>query len=99
MGRASNALLLVSLLALGLLCLLSVVEAIHNLDCCYTYTKKALPSKVIRRITLQSAAEVCDIDAVIFHTKRGFNVCANPQDAWVKKFLKSARGRKLKSMS
>ncbi|XP_053564930.1 C-C motif chemokine 20 [Bombina bombina] len=64
-------------------------------DCCYSYTKKPLPLKVIKGFTMQRSYEVCDIDAVIFITRK-FRVCANPDDPWVIKAVKdfSLRRRK-----
>uniref|UniRef100_A0A6I8RUV1 C-C motif chemokine n=1 Tax=Xenopus tropicalis TaxID=8364 RepID=A0A6I8RUV1_XENTR len=51
-------------------------------DCCYTYTRKQLPLKIIKGFTIQNSFEVCDIDAVIFITRK-FRVCANPKEQWV----------------
>ncbi|XP_029473050.1 C-C motif chemokine 20 [Rhinatrema bivittatum] len=93
---SSGAVLLASLLVLGLLCLFGLGEATYDLDCCYTYSKKQLPRKVIKSFTLQRSNEVCDIDAVIFHTKKRFNVCANPQEPWVKSIVASLRRKNKK---
>ncbi|XP_068135216.1 C-C motif chemokine 20-like [Hyperolius riggenbachi] len=62
-------------------------------DCCYSYTKKPLPLKMIRSYTNQYSYEVCDIDAVILITQR-FRVCANPKDQWVKRIVPVLRQRK-----
>ncbi|XP_069069624.1 C-C motif chemokine 20-like [Pleurodeles waltl] len=68
-------------------------------DCCYRYTRKPLPRYAVRRFTMQSADEVCDINAVIFHTRHRFRVCANPQEKWVKVLIetlskKTSQGRR-----
>ncbi|KAE8604926.1 hypothetical protein XENTR_v10014894 [Xenopus tropicalis] len=69
------------LVALGLFCLTSTGEGVMY-DCCYTYTRKQLPLKIIKGFTIQNSFEVCDIDAVIFITRK-FRVCANPKEQWV----------------
>ncbi|XP_034988510.1 C-C motif chemokine 20 [Zootoca vivipara] len=71
----------------GLLLLLGMCEAQSNQDCCLSYTKKPIPRRVIIGFTEQLSSEVCDINAVIFHTKGGLRACANPTDPWVKKQL------------
>ncbi|XP_078524114.1 C-C motif chemokine 20 [Lissotriton helveticus] len=83
---------LVSFLLAGLLLTPLISEAFPtNYDCCYRYTRKPLPRHAVRSFTIQSAEEICDIDAVIFHTRRGFRVCANPQEKWVKVLIKTLR--------
>ncbi|OCT81170.1 C-C motif chemokine 20 [Xenopus laevis] len=83
------------LVALGLLCLISAGEA-DMYDCCYTYTKKQLPLKVIKDFTTQNSFEVCDIDAVIFITRK-FRVCANPKEQWVINATKAISKRRKKT--
>ncbi|KAM5163127.1 C-C motif chemokine 20-like isoform 2-T2 [Mantella aurantiaca] len=61
-------------------------------DCCYAYTKKPLPRKVVRGHIIQNSHEVCDIDAVIFITKK-FRVCANPREVWVSKLVSALKKR------
>ncbi|XP_056419494.1 uncharacterized protein LOC130360963 [Hyla sarda] len=72
--------------SLGLLCILLLgFQSLTNaavFDCCYTYTRKALPKRAVKGYIMQNSAEVCDIDAVILITKK-FRVCANPKDKWV----------------
>ncbi|KAM4694717.1 C-C motif chemokine 20-like [Discoglossus pictus] len=79
-------------LALGFLYLTNTVEGIPQ-DCCYNYSKKELPLKVIRGFKMQKSYEICDIDAVIFITRK-FRVCANPKDQWVIKAVKELSARR-----
>ncbi|XP_077204972.1 C-C motif chemokine 20 isoform X2 [Paroedura picta] len=58
-----------------------------NQDCCLSYTKEPLPPRIITGFTRQFSSEVCDINAIIFHLRKGQKACANPQDGWVKKHL------------
>uniref|UniRef100_A0A8C2T6Q0 C-C motif chemokine n=1 Tax=Coturnix japonica TaxID=93934 RepID=A0A8C2T6Q0_COTJA len=77
---------------------LSFFPAQSNQDCCLSYTKARLPRKVIKGFTEQLSGEVCDIDAIIFHTNRGLKACVNPKEDWVKKHLLFL-SHKLKKMS
>ncbi|XP_053315738.1 C-C motif chemokine 20-like [Spea bombifrons] len=79
------------LLAFGSLYLMEPVEGLY--DCCYTYSKKPLPVKLIKGFVIQNSYEVCDLDAIIFLTRK-FKVCANPKDQWVINNLKALRLRK-----
>ncbi|MGH0163549.1 UNVERIFIED_CONTAM: hypothetical protein FKN15_045985 [Acipenser sinensis] len=52
-------------------------------DCCMSYSKKLLPCRGIRGYSIQSVKDLCNIEAVIFHTIRGKNICADPAQKWV----------------
>ncbi|XP_062987561.1 C-C motif chemokine 20 [Elgaria multicarinata webbii] len=69
---------------IGLLLLLGTSEAQSNQDCCLSYNKKPLRRSTVVGFTEQFSSEVCDINAVIFHTRKGYKACANPKDHWVK---------------
>ncbi|POI26506.1 hypothetical protein CIB84_009743 [Bambusicola thoracicus] len=98
-GLSTKSLILASLLGLLLLLLMcSTSQAQSNQDCCLSYSKVRLPRKVITGFTEQLSGEVCDIDAIIFHTIRGLKACVNPKEDWVKKHLLFL-SLKLKKMS
>ncbi|KAM8953223.1 C-C motif chemokine 20-like [Pelodytes ibericus] len=84
---------LLCLLVLGSLCFISTTEGLF--DCCYTYSKKAIPLKAIKGFVTQNSYEVCDINAVIFITRK-FKVCANPKEEWVIKNIKALSKRRQK---
>ncbi|XP_069069627.1 C-C motif chemokine 20-like isoform X2 [Pleurodeles waltl] len=92
----SRRLVLASCIVLGLLQLNCGGSAAQgDLDCCTSYSKKPLRLKVVSNFTIQSSSDVCDMDAVIFHTKKRFNVCANPEEPWVKGIVKAlSKGNK-----
>ncbi|XP_006119948.1 C-C motif chemokine 20-like [Pelodiscus sinensis] len=83
----SRNLIFASLMGLLLLCLSGISEAQNNHDCCLSYSTVRLPRWAINGYTEQLSTEVCDIDAIIFHTKNGRSACANPEERWVKKHL------------
>ncbi|XP_025895897.1 C-C motif chemokine 20 [Nothoprocta perdicaria] len=96
-GPSYRSLALASLL--GLLLLLSApCQAQSNQDCCLSYSKVRLPQRAIMGYSEQLSSEVCDINAIIFHTRRGLKACVNPKEPWVKKHL-SWLSLKLKRMS
>ncbi|NXY22707.1 CCL4 protein, partial [Atrichornis clamosus] len=55
--------------------------------CCFTYTQHKLPQKLILRHYVTSTS--CPQPAIVFITKRGRQVCANPNDTWVQRYLQS----------
>ncbi|XP_006258389.2 C-C motif chemokine 20 [Alligator mississippiensis] len=86
-GFTSKSLVLASLMGLLLLYLCGISEAQSNQDCCLSYTKVPLPRRAIRGYSEQLSNEVCDINAIIFHTRSGKKACADPHAHWVKRHL------------
>ncbi|NXI41758.1 CCL20 protein, partial [Galbula dea] len=83
----SKNLALLSLLGLLVLLLCGGSKAQSNQDCCLSYTRVRLPRWALKGYTEQLSSEVCDIDAIIFHTYRGLSACVDPKEGWVKKHL------------
>ncbi|XP_010606446.1 C-C motif chemokine 20 isoform X1 [Fukomys damarensis] len=94
---SSKTLFLVALMSVLLLHLSSKLEAASSFDCCLQYTKGVIRTSFIMGFTEQWANEGCDINAIIFHTKKRLSVCANPQQNWVKRAVRilSKKGKKL----
>ncbi|KFP89171.1 PREDICTED: C-C motif chemokine 4-like [Apaloderma vittatum] len=57
--------------------------------CCSKYTGRKLPQNRIQRYYLTSSN--CALPAVMFITKKGNSVCANPNDAWVLSYLQNLK--------
>ncbi|NWY20954.1 CCL4 protein, partial [Aphelocoma coerulescens] len=53
--------------------------------CCVRYTQHRLPWKRIQRHYITSSS--CPLTAIVFVTKEGRQVCANPENTWVQKHL------------
>ncbi|NP_001268628.2 C-C motif chemokine 20 precursor [Mesocricetus auratus] len=68
-----------------------------NFDCCLRYTRSTIPPRAVVGFTEQRADEACDINAIIFHTKRKLSVCADPKKDWVKRIMHRF-SQKLKKM-
>ncbi|XP_015735927.1 C-C motif chemokine 4-like [Coturnix japonica] len=74
--------------ALLLLALCS--SAVAQLDglpttCCFSYTPRPIPRNLIASAFLTSSK--CRLPGVILVTKKGREVCANPEEPWVQKRL------------
>ncbi|XP_043429392.1 C-C motif chemokine 20 isoform X1 [Prionailurus bengalensis] len=77
-------LLLAALMSVLLLHLCSKSEAASSFDCCLRYTERIVHPRFIVGFTQQLSNEACDINAIIFYTKKKFAVCADPKKNWVK---------------
>ncbi|NXD27351.1 CCL4 protein, partial [Spelaeornis formosus] len=53
--------------------------------CCFTYKQHKLPWKLIQRHYITSSS--CPLPAIVFVTKEGRQVCANPKHTWVRSYL------------
>uniref|UniRef100_A0A8C9MLE7 C-C motif chemokine 4-like n=1 Tax=Serinus canaria TaxID=9135 RepID=A0A8C9MLE7_SERCA len=54
--------------------------------CCFTYSQHKLPRKLIQRH--YSTSSSCSQPAIVFVTKEGRQVCANPENTWVQSYLR-----------
>ncbi|XP_069322520.1 C-C motif chemokine 20 isoform X1 [Eulemur rufifrons] len=88
MTCSSKSLLLAALMTVLLLHLCSKSDAASNFDCCLRYTERVLHPKLIVGFTQQLANEACDINAIIFYTKKKLAVCADPKKIWVKQAVR-----------
>uniref|UniRef100_A0A8D0X662 C-C motif chemokine n=2 Tax=Sus scrofa TaxID=9823 RepID=A0A8D0X662_PIG len=56
--------------------------------CCLTYHEKVLPRKLV--VGYKKAFN-CHLPAIIFITKRNREICTNPDDKWVQKYIKDPK--------
>ncbi|XP_063296968.1 C-C motif chemokine 20-like [Pelobates fuscus] len=90
-------------IVISLLCIASVTQAF---SCCTKYTKQSIPSKYIISFYDQKSTEVCDIDAVVFrvipkpckYLEKVENICADPEQDWVKNHVKALKNSTNKSI-
>ncbi|XP_014331491.1 C-C motif chemokine 20-like [Xiphophorus maculatus] len=66
--------------------------------CCTRYSKKPVPFQNIRGYREQLPTEHCRISSIIFYTINSQEICASPNDDWVKEAL-NLLSSKLKTMS
>ncbi|KAM4795909.1 C-C motif chemokine 3-like [Rhinophrynus dorsalis] len=50
-------------------------------SCCFKFAKKMIPLKHVEDYFITSS--LCSNPGVIFLTKKGIEICANPSDKWV----------------
>ncbi|NXP54974.1 CCL5 protein, partial [Heliornis fulica] len=53
--------------------------------CCFSYTSQKLPQKHVKDYFYTSSK--CSQPAVVFITRKGRQVCANPNISWVKDYV------------
>ncbi|NWW11552.1 CCL4 protein, partial [Oreocharis arfaki] len=53
--------------------------------CCFTYTQHKLPWRLIQRHFITGSS--CPQLAIVFVTKEGRHVCADPKNTWVRRYL------------
>ncbi|NWU97933.1 CCL4 protein, partial [Upupa epops] len=57
--------------------------------CCFSYAQQKLPRRLIQRH--YSTSTSCTLPAIVFITKKGRQVCANPSDTWVQSYLQNLK--------
>ncbi|XP_055047775.1 chemokine (C-C motif) ligand 35, duplicate 1 [Misgurnus anguillicaudatus] len=55
--------------------------------CCFSFQSRQVPIKQI--IGYSMTSQQCPMQAVLFKTKRGSQICANPTDSWVQKHMET----------
>ncbi|XP_009676480.1 C-C motif chemokine 3-like [Struthio camelus] len=58
-------------------------------NCCFSYTTRKLPKRLILRYF--STSSKCSRPGIMFITKKGHQVCANPSDTWVLSYLQNLK--------
>ncbi|KAM5329632.1 C-C motif chemokine 26 [Glossophaga mutica] len=59
--------------------------------CCLKFSPKTLPWKLVRSYEFTRSS--CPQQAVIFTTKKGPRVCAEPKEKWVQKYISLLKAR------
>ncbi|NWS59173.1 CCL4 protein, partial [Chunga burmeisteri] len=78
-----------ALAALLLVAICSPAEAhLHTVStvCCFSYTRRPIRRSLITSAYMTSS--MCSQPAVILVTKRGRQLCTDPQETWVQAYLK-----------
>ncbi|NWU30870.1 CCL5 protein, partial [Dyaphorophyia castanea] len=65
---------------------LSPIRETDPVTCCISYISRPLPRSVIRSAYITSNS--CSKPAVVLVTRKGKQVCTNPEARWVQKYLK-----------
>ncbi|KAM9000465.1 C-C motif chemokine 3-like 1 [Sarcophilus harrisii] len=59
--------------------------------CCYSYVSRKIPQALV--VDHYETSSQCSQPAIIFFTKKGYKVCANPREPWVQKYIKELKKR------
>ncbi|XP_026096446.1 C-C motif chemokine 19-like [Carassius auratus] len=88
MASALVSVLSVILCALALILYSSPADA--QADCCLSVSHKPIPKRVLLTHRKQFKVDGCSLDAVVFVTRKGLNLCAPPaaEEHWVKEAIK-----------
>ncbi|XP_010888352.2 C-C motif chemokine 20b [Esox lucius] len=80
--------------ALSFLLIATFIPGTQAADCCLKYTRRPVGCKRLKDYTLQDITSSCDLNAVIFHTRRLKKfICADPTQAWTQSVLKCLKKR------
>ncbi|XP_028449840.1 C-C motif chemokine 20a.3 [Perca flavescens] len=73
-------------------CLLATNASAVRHGCCRNYMALKIPFANIKGYSVQTVTELCPINAIIFHTKRG-QACTNPALHWVMDYINRLRSK------
>ncbi|NWT10157.1 CCL4 protein, partial [Vireo altiloquus] len=55
-------------------------------SCCFSYTSRPIPPSFIRSAYRTSSS--CSLPAVVLVTRKGREICVDPENHWVQEYLK-----------
>uniref|UniRef100_A0A8C5IFJ6 C-C motif chemokine n=1 Tax=Junco hyemalis TaxID=40217 RepID=A0A8C5IFJ6_JUNHY len=64
-------------------------------ECCFDYVKGVLRLDIL--LDFNSTTRECYFPAIVFETKKGVKVCANPEEKWVKRAVKVLQKKKVRA--
>ncbi|XP_028987454.1 C-C motif chemokine 20a.3 [Betta splendens] len=82
----------VAAITLLTVCLLATNTSAVYHECCRGYMTLKLPFSAVRGYSVQTVTELCPINAIIFHTKKG-KACTNPAFNWVMDYVNRIRAK------
>ncbi|XP_036124755.1 C-C motif chemokine 4 [Molossus molossus] len=53
--------------------------------CCFSYILRKLPRDFV--VDYYETSSLCSQPAVVFQTKKGRQICANPSESWVQEYI------------
>ncbi|KFV05422.1 C-C motif chemokine 4, partial [Tauraco erythrolophus] len=54
-------------------------------SCCFSYTSRQLPRSFV--VEYYETNSLCSQPGVVFITKKGREICADPENAWVQQYV------------
>nr|XP_023674247.1 C-C motif chemokine 20-like [Paramormyrops kingsleyae] len=77
--------------SLVLLLLACLMHTPVSAACCTKYSRTPIPIMHIKGVSIQKNTGICNINAVIFHTYKRKQLCADPNASWVLDRIKTLR--------
>ncbi|XP_032947007.1 C-C motif chemokine 3-like [Rhinolophus ferrumequinum] len=79
---------------LALLCTVALCSYIRDKiytvpTCCFSYMSQKIPRKFV--VAYFKTSSQCSKDAIIFLTRKGRHLCADPSDAWVQEYISNTK--------
>ncbi|XP_043082021.1 C-C motif chemokine 20b [Puntigrus tetrazona] len=68
--------------SLSVLILVAFLVETDAVRCCLKYRRRPLDCRHLKGFDIQKMTGSCDLPAIIFHTKNGKLVCADPERHW-----------------
>ncbi|KAI1900448.1 hypothetical protein AGOR_G00050040 [Albula goreensis] len=64
------------------------------LDCCLKVSKHPIPKRIVNDYKVQVKGQGCDIEAIVFITKKDKRLCAPHGSVWVQELISAVIERK-----
>uniref|UniRef100_A0A8C9ADI5 C-C motif chemokine n=1 Tax=Prolemur simus TaxID=1328070 RepID=A0A8C9ADI5_PROSS len=73
---------------LVLLCTMALCSCAQGdaATCCFSFASRQIPRKSV--VAYHKTSDKCPTPGIIFVTKRGLQICANPSNAWVRDYIR-----------
>ncbi|XP_062944528.1 C-C motif chemokine 24 [Cynocephalus volans] len=84
------------LLALGAHHVTPTGSVVIPSSCCISFISKKIPESRVVNYQLSNRS-ICPIAGVIFMTKKGQKVCADPKQQWVRSYMKNLDAKQKKA--
>ncbi|XP_076873413.1 C-C motif chemokine 4 homolog [Brachyhypopomus gauderio] len=79
-------------------CSLTLSQNSHKPNkCCFRYMESRIPEPFVKRF--EETSPECRSPGVIFFTTQKKEICANPEEKWVKRLMRKVQNRMKSSMS
>ncbi|XP_060115317.1 C-C motif chemokine 5-like [Heteronotia binoei] len=81
MARMNSSVAVLALFLVAGFLLQSQAQPGQHSGCCFSHQNKPVP---LRNLEYYEIPSRCSFPAVVFYTKRGIRICADPKAAWTK---------------
>uniref|UniRef100_A0A8C4Y8P3 C-C motif chemokine n=1 Tax=Gopherus evgoodei TaxID=1825980 RepID=A0A8C4Y8P3_9SAUR len=79
----------VSVAALAVLLIAAFLGPDMPISCCFSHTSRQIPRSMV--VDYYDTSSKCSLPAVVFTTKKGREVCSDPNARWVQEYIKHVK--------